>query len=1237
MVDTCVAPSELHLKKELTALRKARLLRDPETCSSWRFPLTSDSFTAAYSFECGNGTSGNSRERKTDKLLQLSSSSGNRQKRVYLYNWRHHSNKSSESGIKLDDDDSHISVEGNVEDNSNNPHKVKTIGDTYLDGLPKVYSLSTNPETPVKRTVKKSRNTNRKKQSIKHLTVTKLPDLQSSSIGVLDSVEPSDDTEYCNSEDLQQLTQELTQKTAYRSPSASPIFSGSGCGNWSYSSRIFRSSRKEGSSQSCTPASTSSYYRQGRNTSIVESWDGTAASLDGDELDQLELQRHQGYGIPCYWSKRAKEKGYGGFYSPSLSDTLRRKGRSLFCGSQTLYSKKRSSGSNKQKYPSKPSQGLPLLANSCDGGNSSSDTASDELSTNFGELELEALSRLDGRRWSSCKSQELESTNPPEADIDTPEHRSLNQKYRPRSFDEIIGQNIVTHSLTSAVRKGRIAPAYLFQGPRGTGKTSTARIFAASLNCLSAEDKKPCWICRECTLLLTGSGSNVREVDGTDKKGIDRVRYLLKNMSAATVVPRYKVFIIDECHMLSSRMWSAFINILEEPPSHLVVIFITIDPENLPSAVVSRCQKYHFSKVKDVDIICHLRKLCSKENHDIELEALDLIALNSDGSLRDAVTMLEQLSLLGKRITSSLVNELVGVVSDEKLLDLLEIAMSSDTAETVKRSRELMDSGVDPVALMSQLAGLIMDIIAGSNQLVDSESSGVLGGRSLSDDELKRLQQALNILSDAEKQLRLSSERSTWFTAALLQLGSGHNGEFSLSSSSSSKQSSKKMNTSALQMAKNNSSAIREFSSALISRESSGYSSPNSCASYNMTKNAKLSTATLPANTHCVYRSSLDTHHVDDASSKKIVNCISPNKLAIIWRKCIQRCHSETLRQLLSSHGKLLSITETEGALVASIVFEDGNIKSRAERYLSSITNSIEIVLQHNVKVRIGLMSENVIKRPNFTQETVVASHKDNNGFLPVETKGSGSVKVSEKQRYKGLLNLPRSLGCSETMVHGTPEKGDSSLLEDQGFPVATFPMVPSDENDEAYRRKEKGQESLVQRTRKAAMDDRHLENAWLQAAGETSSGMVAHSDSMRNLVLSQNGISCENHAASVELAISSKHWEDELNHETKALRSDVQGQYKKKVCDVEGQHKKKVGGPVDQYVISPSLLHRNGFTKNIDKENLEHKSRHGCSGLFCWQTHKGKVKQGTHVQSPKTGRIRCLGSVRNRWHRKAE
>ncbi|RRT73513.1 hypothetical protein B296_00025922 [Ensete ventricosum] len=722
MLKTSVGPSELHLKRELTALQRARFLRDPETCSSWRSPLSSKSFIANSTVKNGNGLMENFiGEINCSSPLNVSLRGRNRRQNRYLYNLRHHT---TEKVQKLDEEDRDDLVKGSPKDSKSDT--CFGIRENFHN-VTGIYSGN-----PVRRNIREFRRTISVRGMTKHPTVSKLIGTASSSLGIIDSSEQSDDREDYDSEDLKQLVHELTQKDGYISHSSSPLLYGSGFGSRLSSSKFHRTSRRLLSSQSCTPASTSSYYKHsGRDTITVGSCNGTVASFDDDELDQPELSKVQRCGIPCYWPKRTKDMGVAGLSSPSLSDTLKKRGTSILCGSQHSL-KRKLSGRHKQSYLAKSSQGLPLLTNSCDIGQSSLDTTCDELSSKLGELDLEARSRLDGRRWSSCKSQEgLQIDLSGGAAFDIADQRSLSQKYQPRCFHEIIGQNIVTQSLGNAITRGRIAPAYLFHGPRGTGKTSAAKIFAAALNCLSTEENKPCWFCSECTAFSSRNGTSLKEANATNKMSIDQVRHLLKSLSLAKTISQYKVFVIDECHLLSSKNWSMFMKFLEEPLPRIVFIFVTIEPSSLPHSIMSRCQKYIFLKVKDVDIVCRLKKLSIKENLDVELDALNLIALNSNGSLRDAEIMLEQLSLLGKRITSSLVIDLVGVVPSEKLLELLEIAMSTDTAETVKRSRELIDSGIDPIALMSQLAGLIMDIIAGTYRMTKSNSGGTaFGGQS---------------------------------------------------------------------------------------------------------------------------------------------------------------------------------------------------------------------------------------------------------------------------------------------------------------------------------------------------------------------------------------------------------------------------------------------------------------------------------------------------------------------------
>lgn len=239
--------------------------------------------------------------------------------------------------------------------------------------------------------------------------------------------------------------------------------------------------------------------------------------------------------------------------------------------------------------------------------------------------------------------------------------RSLSQKFRPKYFNELVGQNSVSRSLLSAISNGRISPFYLFHGPRGTGKTSASRIFAAALNCFSLDEKKPCGSCQECVLFFSGRSRDVKEVDSVKINRAERVRYLIKNAMLPPVSSRFKVFIVDDCHLLKGATWAFLLNNLEELSRHVVFVMITPDLDKLPRSAVSRCQRYHFPKIKEVDIVCRLGKLCSEEGLDYDSGALDFIATKSNGSLRDAEMLLEQLSLLGKRITISLAYELVSL------------------------------------------------------------------------------------------------------------------------------------------------------------------------------------------------------------------------------------------------------------------------------------------------------------------------------------------------------------------------------------------------------------------------------------------------------------------------------------------------------------------------------------------------------------------------------------------------
>ncbi|CAA7014115.1 unnamed protein product [Microthlaspi erraticum] len=348
-------------------------------------------------------------------------------------------------------------------------------------------------------------------------------------------------------------------------------------------------------------------------------------------------------------------------------------------------------------------------------------------------------------------------------------HQSFTQRYAPRTFKDLVGQSLVVQALTNAVAKRRVGLLYVFHGPNGTGKTSCARVFARALNCHSMEQSKPCGRCSSCVDYDQGKNKNIREMGPV--KSFDFESLSDKISQKKREQQQHNVFIFDDCDTMSTDCWNSLSKIVDRAPRRVVFVLVCSSLDVLPHIIVSRCQKFFFPKLKDADIVDSLQVIASKEEVDIEKDALKLVASKSDGSLRDAEMTLEQLSLLGTRISVPLVQEMVGLISDEKLVDLLDLALSADTVNTVKNLRVIMETGVEPLALMSQLATVITDILAGSYDFAkDLRKRKFFRRQPLSKEDMEKLRQALKTLSESEKQLRVSNDKLTWLTAALLQL-----------------------------------------------------------------------------------------------------------------------------------------------------------------------------------------------------------------------------------------------------------------------------------------------------------------------------------------------------------------------------------------------------------------------------------------------------------------------------------
>jgi DNA polymerase III subunit gamma/tau len=289
----------------------------------------------------------------------------------------------------------------------------------------------------------------------------------------------------------------------------------------------------------------------------------------------------------------------------------------------------------------------------------------------------------------------------------------LHHKYRPQTFSELVGQEAIATTLSNALQQNRIAPAYLFTGARGTGKTSSARIFAKSLNCISvnAPTDKPCGVCQTCQEITKGSALDVIEIDAASNTGVDNIREIIERAQFAPVQCRYKTYVIDEVHMLSNAAFNSLLKTLEEPPEQVVFILATTDPQRVLPTIISRCQRFDFRRIPIDSMTQHLNTIAQKEQISIADDALYLIAQISQGGLRDAESLLDQLSLLSGKITVERVWDLVGAVPERDLMALIEAIAQNHPESVLDTTRRLMDRGREPLIVLQNLASFYRDLL----------------------------------------------------------------------------------------------------------------------------------------------------------------------------------------------------------------------------------------------------------------------------------------------------------------------------------------------------------------------------------------------------------------------------------------------------------------------------------------------------------------------------------------------
>lgn len=352
----------------------------------------------------------------------------------------------------------------------------------------------------------------------------------------------------------------------------------------------------------------------------------------------------------------------------------------------------------------------------------------------------------------------------------------LARKYRPRQFDEVVGQQHVTQTLVNGIQRKRIAQAYLFVGPRGVGKTTIARILAKALNCEKGPTATPCDTCDSCKQIAAGGHLDVLEIDGASNNGVDQVRDLRDSVRYAPARGPYKIYIIDEVHMLSIGAFNALLKTLEEPPEHVKFVFATTEPQKVPATILSRCQRFDLRRIATRDMVAHLAMIAKAEKVSIDDAALLAIARGAEGGLRDAESALDQLmTFCGKEITEANVLSVFGLVSWKNLEQLVDALLRGELAGLLRLVAELDEAGKD----LQRLTAEVLDYLR--NLLVMAHAADVLGERELADAQLAtlrkqatlvppgRLSRVVEVLLEAQGQIRQALARRTVLEVALIR------------------------------------------------------------------------------------------------------------------------------------------------------------------------------------------------------------------------------------------------------------------------------------------------------------------------------------------------------------------------------------------------------------------------------------------------------------------------------------
>ena len=360
-------------------------------------------------------------------------------------------------------------------------------------------------------------------------------------------------------------------------------------------------------------------------------------------------------------------------------------------------------------------------------------------------------------------------------------YTALYRKFRPSSFDEMVGQEHITRTLKNQITNGRVGHAYLFNGGRGTGKTSAAKIVARAVNCLSPKDGEPCNECEICKGILSGSITDVVEMDAASNNSVEDIRSIREEVNFLPTTAKYRVYIIDEVHMLSTGAFNALLKTLEEPPEHVKFILATTEPQKLPATILSRCQRFDFKKLSNKDIIKRLKIVCNEANINITEEALKVIAILAEGAMRDALSILErcmQEAEENEPINEDAVKELVGIPKLVQINKITKAIFNRNIEEALLSLNEILEEGKDINNILWEIIKYIKDILVYkvSKEIEIYSEEEILEINKIADKSSKEeLISVIYNLSELENQLKWSTQKNIMFEAGIIKLCNSEN------------------------------------------------------------------------------------------------------------------------------------------------------------------------------------------------------------------------------------------------------------------------------------------------------------------------------------------------------------------------------------------------------------------------------------------------------------------------------